>query len=794
MLRIRPGAGRLSLLIAPALLIGLLPALAAGPYAAQAASPSPRVAALNVNPVSATAGTTVTLTGSGFNATTGTVTPTVTAAFTDANGVKTTFPQTTTTNSFGAFSLQVAVPAAAATGPATFSTTDISGTSATVAFDVRPAATHIGATPSSGPPGTTSTITGTGFAVNQPITLTFTQGTTVTTLSSGTVTTTNAGAFTTSVTIPGNAPAGSGTIQAQDRDSNSATATFAVARNGAPTVGITPTVVNPGAGVTVTGTNFAASQPITLTFGQTNTATTLISGTTTVGGVTTDVSGTFTATVTIPSTAITGTATITATDASLNTGTGALNVQYPYNVNNGPTTLYFAEGYTGLLSTNGKANFDESLAILNANPFTATVAITYLIQDGSPVVIDRSVPPSSTLRESVNSDIGPDKIAAAIVGSPSRITAERIIRRTNASNATLDANSSLGNPNLGTTFYFAEGYTGISFQEYLTLANPGNTDAHVTVTFAPEAASSAGAPTETFVVPAKGRSTRNIRRDTLSLSNKSVGMIVTSDQPIMAERVLYFGDGSGSAKYGSTAKAGIQTTANQYLFAYGSAGGSGLAQQPGDQSYVTVLNPGTSPVSATVLAQFYDATGHSLGTTSVQVAPGTRQTINANTVVHNTGGIYSTVLTSSSPFVAEKPQYIGGNPNVGTHPGVAPSGTPAGVKSAAFPDLSLTDALGQQEQQTVFLYNPAGTGTTPITVTATYYGTNGGKTVDYSVPAGSIVTVNVNTDAGSLGTGPIGATFAVTSGGANDSFVATNVANTADGRSYTATQGSLAAQ
>src|SRR5205085_1741311 len=215
-----------------------------------------------------------------------------------------------------------------------------------------------------------------------------------------------------------------------------------------------------------------------------------------------DASGAFTTTTTIPSAAVTGTATITATDGAGNVGAAALGI-----VNNGPTTLYFAEGYTGLLSSNGKATFDESLAVLDANPFSSTVAITYLIQGGGPVVVTRTITPGATLRESVNADIGPDKVVAAIVGSASRVTAERIIRRVAAGRVTLDANSSLGNPNLGKTFYFAEGYTGMSFQEYLTVANPGTADAHVTVTFAPEAASSAGAPSETFTVPANGRAT-----------------------------------------------------------------------------------------------------------------------------------------------------------------------------------------------------------------------------------------------------------------------------------------------
>ncbi len=778
------------LLFAFALLFGALPAaIASGAAATAQAAPIPHVtASLAVNPVSATAGTTVTLTGSNYTDRTSTVTPTVTVAFTDANGMRVTLPQTSTTTNVGAFVLQVPVTTTAAVGPATFSATDSGGASATANFTVLPAAgaTKIGATPSNGLPGSTTTITGAGFAVDEPITLTYNQGSAATVLSAGVVTTTNTGLFTTTVKVPGNAPGGAANFLAQDRDGNSATTPFTVVRTGTPTVTISPPLSYPGSTVSVIGSGFAVTQPVTLTFGQGALATTLISGT-----AATDAAGAFTTTVTVPSTAITGTATIKAADAAGNTGAGTLNVALPANVNNGPTTLYFAEGYTGLLSTNKKATFDETLSLLNTNSFTATATITYLIQGGSPVVLTRSIPASSTLRESVNADIGSDRIAAAIVSSPSRITAERMIRRTGANGAVLDGDSSLGNPNLGKTFYFAEGYTGISFQEYLTLANPNSADAHVTVTFAPQAGSAAGAPSETFTVPAMGRYTRNIRGDTLGFANKSVGMIVTTDQPIMAERVLYFGDGEGSAKYGSTAKAGLQTVATQYLFAYGSAGGTGLAQRPGDQSFVTVLNPGTSPVAATVVAQFYDAAGHNLGASSVQVAPGTRQTINANAAVRNTAGIYATVLTSSSPFVAEKPEYFGGSPNQGTHPGVAPSGAPAGVKSAAFPDLGLTDAAGVARQQTVFLYNPT---PAPITVAGTYYASNGSKTVNYAVAANSIATVNVNADAGSLPAGSLGATFIVTSGRANDQFVATNIANSADGRSYTGNQGALAAQ
>jgi hypothetical protein len=203
-------------------------------------------------------------------------------------------------------------------------------------------------------------------------------------------------------------------------------------------------------------------------------------------------------------------------------------------VNNGPTTLYFAEGYTGRRGSKGGTTVDESLAVHNANPFPATVTITYLFEHGSPLAVTRTILPDTTLHESVNADIGPDKAAAAIVSSAAHLTAERIMRRVDAPGPSVVA----GNAGLDQAFYFATGDTGPTVQEYLAVANPGSSDAHVRVTFV-EAESSTPGSSETFTVPANGRATWNIRSDLRAMAAKPAGLIVTSDQPIVVERVRY---------------------------------------------------------------------------------------------------------------------------------------------------------------------------------------------------------------------------------------------------------------
>jgi hypothetical protein len=115
-----------------------------------------------------------------------------------------------------------------------------------------------------------------------------------------------------------------------------------------------------------------------------------------------------------------------------------------------------------------------------------------------------------------------------------------------------------GTASLGHIVHFAAGDRGTSVQEYLAVANPGSADVHVRVTLsraARWAAPSARSPSATFTVPANGCATRNIPSAMLAMANKSGGLMVTSDQPIVVERVRYIGNDLSSASYGATASA-----------------------------------------------------------------------------------------------------------------------------------------------------------------------------------------------------------------------------------------------
>lgn len=114
--------------------------------------------------------------------------------------------------------------------------------------------------PTSGPVGTSVDITGTGFAPNSPIVITF-DGNPVTTTPS-TVTADSNGKFTASMTVPFLSSVGSHPITA-----NLASKQFTVTSSTKPVIVLRPTSGPVGTSVNVTGINFDPNSQVAITFG-----------------------------------------------------------------------------------------------------------------------------------------------------------------------------------------------------------------------------------------------------------------------------------------------------------------------------------------------------------------------------------------------------------------------------------------------------------------------------------------------------------------------------------------------
>ena len=450
----------------------------------------------------------------------------------------------------------------------------------------------------------------------------------------------------------------------------------------------------------------------------------------------------------------------------------------------GGATAFFAEGYTGQARTNGKVSSTEVLSLLNLGSQPAPITITYYFAGGgSPQIVTRVIGAQRAMRESVNADVGPDRVVSASVTATQRIFASRTITRIDSRGRRLDGSTSLPAGAPSARWDFAEGFTGASFQEYLALFNPDSTPATVTLKAAPEAASARDARATTISVPASSRVTVNMHALNLGAHVTTSGVLVSADHPIVAERVEYFGSGVGSAKAGSTVTLGLIPGTGQRSLRIPFAGSGGMnaatihGHPPlaiGDQAYLALLNP--SGRSVTITADFADSSGKAVGEpVTLKLAAGTRGTIGANAAIGSQpAGPFSVALGATGPLEAESAQYFGGSPNQGSAPGIIVPAASVPLTDAVFTDLGQTLADGTPVTRKLYLYNP---GAVPAQLTVAYYSGAGilSGSPTYMVPAGGITTVDVGQD--ETNRGPMGAEIR-----ASEAFVALAVGMTSDGK------------
>ena len=197
-------------------------------------------ASLSVSPSPAAVGTVVTFVGSGYDAD---------SAVVVVWGGGTVC--TTTTNASGGFLCVYTLPATDA-GPHAFTATDGEGSTAMATLAVVPS---LGGTISSGPVGSTLTFTGTGFAATSEVNVSWAAGIACS------ATTDASGSFSCAFEVSA-AVEGVHTFTAKDGSKNTATSTFTVT----PALTVTPSSASVGTVVTFSGTGYAASSLVTVTW------------------------------------------------------------------------------------------------------------------------------------------------------------------------------------------------------------------------------------------------------------------------------------------------------------------------------------------------------------------------------------------------------------------------------------------------------------------------------------------------------------------------------------------------
>ena len=332
-------------------------------------------------------------------------------------------------------------------------------------------------------------------------------------------------------------------------------------------------------------------------------------------------------------------------DGSVSTGVTVLN---HYN--------YFAEGYTA-------GGFKESLALFNPANSDASVELDLMPSTGGdPIVQTFSIGPMRRYTVNVN-DLAKNQSVGAAVISGVELAAERTTTfGSNANGTSTVAGVATPQP----TWYFAEGSTSNGFSEFITLLNPSSTASNVVSRFYDARGAQIGIKSQ--ILQAGTRATIDVGK---LVHASSVGAVVTSSQPILAERSMYRGglqsaDVTGSGSFGRT------DLTSEYDFPAGDTGS-------GQSEFLLLLNPSGVPITA--LLTFYTQTGQQIPYT-VTVPSRARVTVNvARDVPALPPGSHGVTVRSAGgePFVAEQSLYGAGFTTASSSIGVAVSPTPTPV-------------------------------------------------------------------------------------------------------------------
>lgn len=343
-------------------------------------------------------------------------------------------------------------------------------------------------------------------------------------------------------------------------------------------------------------------------------------------------------------------------------------------------TWYLSEGSTTF--------FEEEILIGNPNTVDADVTVTYLVPPGTTAPAPWTGPVTAMSRKTIAVPSGYTSISA-VVTSTQHIVVERSMYWGGTQRA--GGHNSAGVLSPGLEWFFAEGANGI-FDTYFLLANPGDTDATVELTFL-------GPSSETKVVnvpvPAHTRQSVNARVDA-GVDWDKFSMRARSSVPFIAERAMYWG-------VAGTNESGLRSLNTTWRFGEGFTG-SGFA------TYVLLGNPNDQP--ANVETTFYLEDGTTAVDTRTVPANSRVNIAVGDEVAGAAGKPFSIVVRSDVAIAAERAMYWGS-----FREGHVVAGIPDEAQTWAFAE-GIEDRFAGLDYDTYFLLNNANSSL--VTVKATF--------------------------------------------------------------------------
>ena len=313
------------------------------------------------------------------------------------------------------------------------------------------------------------------------------------------------------------------------------------------------------------------------------------------------------------------------------------------------STWYFAEGYTG-------DGFEEWLCLLNPGEQPATVKIEYLSQGGMLKEEEKIVQPWRRSTVFVNEAVGAGKEVSLRVTSDQPIVAERPIYFL-YHDSWAGGHVSTGANRPSSTWYFAEGYTGDGFEEWLCLLNPNPEPNRVQITY--QTLEGANIQDEELIPPLSRRTVDvNVRAGI----NLQLSIMVVGERPLVAERPIYHDYHDWCL--GGDVGIGVSKPSRHWYFAEGYTG-------PGFEDWLCLQNPGDQALEAEI--RFHFESGEVLWE-DIDLNPRSRTTIYVNSMTPYQEGMAFSVHASGDIIVERPIYFLYRGAWVGEHvsPGYAP--------------------------------------------------------------------------------------------------------------------------
>ncbi|MBN1288729.1 MAG: hypothetical protein JXA49_03725 [Actinobacteria bacterium] len=296
------------------------------------------------------------------------------------------------------------------------------------------------------------------------------------------------------------------------------------------------------------------------------------------------------------------------------------------------TSWYLAEG-----STNW--GFECWLLIQNPTAYDADCTVTYMIENEGPVTVEHPVLAQSRATFNVSADIG-SKDASIRVLSNVPVIPERAMYR----NARREGHDSIGTMYPTRDYYLAEGAVGwdSNFETYVLVQNPQSTPNNVTLTYQTDSGEVAG---PAVTMPPNSRDTFLLNLDLPA--NTNVSTHVHGDEPIIAERAMYWNGGPDNAQVCHDS-IGLPTAHNVFYLPDGQT-------SEGRETWTLIQNPDNTNVEVRI--RYMTPTG--VGADFTEIIPAnSRKTFNmANTGINSRASVLVNCTDPARKVMVERAMY-----------------------------------------------------------------------------------------------------------------------------------------